>query len=85
MARSHQLSLIHISIEDSDDIRSNFSVPTKGNNGSTISWEVTGDKDIATLGEGVNDKSRTVTVKRDVYKRQPLRSPRTCGTRTAFP
>ncbi len=37
---------------------------TKGNNGSTISWKVTGGKDIATLGEGVNDKSRTVTVKR---------------------
>lgn len=53
-----------VTIEDSDDIRSNFSVPTKGNNGSTISWEVTGGKDIATLGEGVNDKSRTVTVKR---------------------
>ena len=29
-----------VTIEDSDDIRSNFSVPTKGNNGSTISWEV---------------------------------------------
>ena len=63
-AEQAKADLDAVTIEDSDDIRSNFSVPTKGNNGSTISWEVTGGKDIATLGEGVNDKSRTVTVKR---------------------
>lgn len=63
-AEQAKADLDAVTIEDSDDHRSNFSVPTKGNNGSTISWEVTGGKDIATLGEGVNDKSRTVTVKR---------------------
>ena len=62
-AEQAKADLDAVTIEDSDDIRSNFSVPTKGNNGSTISWEVTGGKDIATLGEGVNDKSRTVPVR----------------------
>ena len=63
-AEQAKADLDAVTIEDSDDIRSNFSVPTKGDNGSTISWGVTGGKDIATLGEGVSDKSRTVTVKR---------------------
>lgn len=43
-AEQAKADLDAVTIEDSDDIRSNFSVPTKGNNGSTISWEVTVDR-----------------------------------------
>lgn len=53
-----------LAIESADDIRGNFSVATKGANGSEITWKVTEGGDNATVGDGVNSKSATVAVKR---------------------
>ncbi|WP_306345420.1 immunoglobulin-like domain-containing protein [Bifidobacterium aesculapii] len=59
-----QADLDALEIENADDIRGNFSVATKGSNGSEITWKVTEGGDNATVGDGVNSKSATVTVKR---------------------
>jgi hypothetical protein len=54
-----------ITIDNADDIRTNFSVPTQGANGSAISWTVS---DLgaaqATISDGVNATSQTVSVTR---------------------
>ena len=59
-----QADLDALEIESADDIRGNFSVSAKGAKGSEIGWTVAKGEDHATVGEGVNSKSRTVTVKR---------------------
>ena len=60
-----QHDLDALAIHNDDDMRSNFSVPTLGKFGSTVSWEIvdagaTG----ATIEEGVRDTSKTVTITR---------------------
>ena len=53
-----------LAIENIDDMRSNFSLPTVGAHGSSISWQIDSGAEYATLGEGVNDSSITVDVRR---------------------
>src|SRR5690606_34201967 len=51
-------------IDQATDVRTSFSVPTLGENGSTIEWTVTAGDDVATLREGVADDAATVTITR---------------------
>lgn len=53
-----------LAIENIDDMRTNFSLPTVGEHGSTISWHIESGEEYATLEEGVNDASITVDVRR---------------------
>lgn len=58
-----QQDLAAIAIANADDMRTNFSVPTSGANGSLITWNVVdGGEASPSITEGVNDSSRTVTV-----------------------
>jgi len=53
-----------ITIENADDMRGSFSLPSVGAAGSDIGWEITGGGAGATLGDGVNDSSVSVDVQR---------------------
>ena len=53
-----------IEIRGADNIRTNFSVPTSGAQGSTIEWAITAGGGNASLRDGVTDDSRTVEVER---------------------
>ncbi|MGN6219386.1 MAG: immunoglobulin-like domain-containing protein [Microbacterium sp.] len=53
-----------VQLQGADDIRTNFSVPTTGPQGSTLSWTVTSGGAVASLRDGVRDDSRTVEVQR---------------------
>ncbi|WEV52129.1 immunoglobulin-like domain-containing protein [Bifidobacterium sp. ESL0704] len=53
------------SIDNANDMRTNFSVTTKGVNGSTISWAIkNAGKANPRIGDGINDTSKSVTVSR---------------------
>lgn len=57
--------LAAISISNLEDVRTNFSVPTSGAQGSTITWSVASDgAAYATLRDGVRTDARTVEVER---------------------
>lgn len=58
------LDLEGIRITNSDDIRSNFSVPGKGPNGSSFTWSVIGGTEAATVRAGVDESSKTIDVVR---------------------
>lgn len=53
-----------ISIRNAQNVRTNFSVPTAGANGSTIEWSVSTGAAHASLRDGVTTGSRTVDVNR---------------------
>ncbi|WP_055426784.1 family 43 glycosylhydrolase [Bifidobacterium aesculapii] len=54
-----------LTIENANDMRTNFSVPTKGANGATISWTVKdAGKADPKITDGVNKTSKTVRVSR---------------------
>ncbi|GAB2558408.1 LamG-like jellyroll fold domain-containing protein [Leucobacter ruminantium] len=53
-----------LAIENADDIRGNFSLPSKGSRGSSIGWEIVSGVELATLEDGVNDATRRVVVTR---------------------
>ncbi|HEY0215180.1 MAG TPA: immunoglobulin-like domain-containing protein, partial [Cellulomonas sp.] len=60
-----QAALEALSIENADDMRGNFSVPTTGAHGAAITWTVVdGGAAQPVIGDGVNVSTRTVTVKR---------------------
>lgn len=62
-----QAALESVTIDSADDMRGNFTVPTKGDNGAKIEWSVkSGDATIADKDETnvSNGTFRTVTVKR---------------------
>lgn len=56
--------LAAIEIRNLDNVRSNFSVPTIGAQGSAITWTIAAGADHAALRAGVRDDSRTVNVQR---------------------
>ncbi|KQZ85108.1 hypothetical protein ASD56_01700 [Microbacterium sp. Root166] len=56
--------LAAIEIRNLDNIRSNFSVPAAGAQGSSIEWTITSGAAGATLRDGVRADSRTVEVQR---------------------
>lgn len=57
--------LASAAIENANDMRTNFSVNTKGANGSTISWSIkTPGAAHPSIGTGPNDTSKTVTIQR---------------------
>lgn len=53
-----------LAIENADDMRHNFSLPTVGAHGSDISWRILSGGEYASLEEGVNDSSLTARVQR---------------------
>ncbi len=59
-----QQDLDAIEITGADNIRTNFSVPSTGAQGSAIVWSVTSGAANASLRDGVTDASRTVEVDR---------------------
>lgn len=59
-----QADLDAVTIRGADNIRTNFSVPTLGEEGSDIAWSVTSGADVAALRDGVTDDSQTVVVTR---------------------
>jgi hypothetical protein len=59
-----QRDLEAIAIANLDNVRTNFSVPTTGALGSTITWTVTGGSEFASIRDGVTTSSKTVEVKR---------------------
>ncbi|WP_345800343.1 immunoglobulin-like domain-containing protein [Microbacterium sp. AZCO] len=63
-ATKAQQDIDAIAIANIDDVRTNFSVPTTGAAGSTISWAVTSGGDFASLRAGVTAGSTTVDVSR---------------------
>lgn len=56
--------LAALSVPGLDDIRTNFSVPTLGAQGSALTWSVTTGAASATVRDGVRSDSRTVAVAR---------------------
>lgn len=59
-----QADLDAIVIENGQDMRMNFSLPSSGDQGSDIAWEVTSGQDSATVVDGVNSKTKTVNILR---------------------
>lgn len=60
-----QSDLDAVNILDADDIRSNFVVPTVGDNGSAITWSVKNDGGAnASIAEGYNENNAKVSVNR---------------------
>lgn len=59
-----QSDLDGVVIENADDMRMNFSVPVGGDQGSTITWEVTSGQGTAKIVDGVNDQTKTVNINR---------------------
>ncbi|RKS93110.1 Ig-like protein group 4 [Microbacterium sp. AG790] len=53
-----------VSLSNLDDVRTNFSVPATGAQGSTITWTVIAGTNMATVRDGVRPDSRTVAVSR---------------------
>ncbi|WP_162893360.1 LamG-like jellyroll fold domain-containing protein [Microbacterium halotolerans] len=53
-----------LAIENADDMRGTFSLPTIGTHGSDISWEIVSGSEHATITEGVNDSSVSAEVRR---------------------
>ncbi|CAH0193847.1 hypothetical protein SRABI76_01842 [Microbacterium oxydans] len=58
--------LTTVAVPGADDVRTSFSVPTTGANGSALSWTVTSGSASAALREGVRDGSATVSITRPV-------------------
>ncbi|HIY24976.1 MAG TPA: Ig-like domain-containing protein [Candidatus Brachybacterium merdigallinarum] len=53
-----------LAIENAEDMRHNFSLPTVGPHGATISWRILAGAEHASLEDGVNDSSLTARVQR---------------------
>ena len=53
-----------VDIGGAADVRTSFSVPTVGGNGSTIAWAVTSGGATASIGEGVKEGTATVAITR---------------------
>lgn len=75
--------LAALSLPESD-ARTNFSVPAVGENGSTIAWAVTAGSAIASIGDGVKQGARTVTIERPASDAQfTISATATSGSVTA--
>ncbi|WP_206222198.1 immunoglobulin-like domain-containing protein [Schaalia sp. ZJ1691] len=71
-AEKAQAALDAVEILNADDMRGNFSVPTTGRHGSTITWSLTDTGTTgATLGEGINASSKLVTLTRPAAGSEP--------------
>ncbi|WP_250443047.1 immunoglobulin-like domain-containing protein [Actinotalea sp. C106] len=65
--------LAALQLDGLDDIRTNFSVPTTGEQGSTIAWSVAADDaNHATVRDGVTPTSRTIAVERPAAGTDPV-------------
>ncbi|MBO1752079.1 Ig-like domain-containing protein [Actinotalea sp. BY-33] len=65
--------LAALQLDGLDDVRTNFSVPTTGEQGSSISWSVrTEDADHVTVRDGVTPTSRTIAVERPAAGTDPV-------------
>ncbi|XBH21729.1 LamG-like jellyroll fold domain-containing protein [Jonesiaceae bacterium BS-20] len=59
-----QADLEAMVIENTEDMRMNFSVPTIGEHGSTFGWEIVTGQDTIAIVDGVNDATKTINIKR---------------------
>ena len=56
--------LAAVELGGTDDVRTSFSVPTVGANGSTIAWTVTEGDEVASLRSGVKTSTATISITR---------------------
>ncbi|SFR70294.1 Glycosyl hydrolases family 43 [Agromyces sp. CF514] len=69
---------------DADDVRTSFSVPTVGANGSAIAWTVTEGAAVATVRAGVKTGTATITITRPAASAEvELTATATSGAATA--
>lgn len=56
--------LAAVALDGADDVRTGFSVPTTGANGSAIAWTVTSGGEVAAIREGVRAGTATIAITR---------------------